>query len=252
MSLEASKITGGLKSLDPRMRVLQAVALSVVIAVLNNTYAALFSLFIALLFSQLLQIRFKDILPRLAAVNVFILFLWLLLPFSLPGEALFRIGPFALTGAGLKLALLISIKANAIMIVFLSFVCPLSVPQITNALSELKIPPKLCHLLGFTFRFIFVLEEERRKLLRAAKNRGFQPGSNMHTYKTYAYIIGMVLVRSWERAERVQQAMLCRGFSGKYPILQVSSFKRGDIWLWVGVGVTIALIVALEAGGLQV
>jgi len=38
----------------------------------------------------------------------------------------------------------------------------------------------------------------------------------MHTYRTYAYVIGMLLVRAASRAQRVHQAMLCRGFKGTF------------------------------------
>ena len=59
--------------------------------------------------------------------------------------------------------------------------------------------------------------------------RGFVPRTNIHTYRSYAYLVGMLLVRSYDRAERIHKAMLCRGFSGKYYTLSRSSIKIGDI-----------------------
>ncbi len=235
--------------LDPRARIVQAVALSITIAVLRDLPAVTCGLLLGPVVSFLLNVRLRDILPRLAAANLFVVFLWLVLPFSLPGQAVFEIGPLAATIPGIELALLITLKANAIMILFLALVCPLSITQISNALDDLKISPKICSLLTFTFRFIFVLDNERRRLLRAARNRGFRPGTNVHTYRTYAQIIGMVLVHSWERAERVQRAMLCRGFSGRYPRTRTYRLHRRDIFHSLFAAAAIAGMILLQEPG---
>jgi cobalt/nickel transport system permease protein len=60
-----------------------------------------------------------------------------------------------------------------------------------------------------------VIYQEYQKLLRAAHMRCFSPSTNLHTYRTYGYLFGMTLVKSYNRAHRVQQAMLLRGFNGK-------------------------------------
>ena len=80
-----------------------------------------------------------------------------------------------------------------------------------------------------TYRYVFVLEQEYQRLMRAVKIRGFQPATNLHTYRTYAYVVGMLFVRAAERAERVQQAMLCRGFKRKFYCLQEFKAGRGGL-----------------------
>ncbi|MFO7717975.1 MAG: cobalt ECF transporter T component CbiQ [Desulfohalobium sp.] len=249
MALHTDHITSTGPPLDPRVRLVVACLLSVTIALLSAPAAAGVSLLVAVVFCPLLGVRIAELAPRLAAVNLFVLFIWAVLPWSVQGRPLAAIGPLQFTSEGVQLALLVTLKANAIMILFLAFICTLPLPHITTALRDLKVPAKLCQLLSFTFRFIFVLDEERRRLLRAARNRGFRPGTNRHTYTTYAHIVGMVLVKSWERAERVQQAMLCRGFSGKYPHLPGGSLTMTDYWFCAaGLGV-IVLLVALQLGG---
>jgi cobalt/nickel transport system permease protein len=46
--------------------------------------------------------------------------------------------------------------------------------------------------------------------------RAFRPRTNLHTYRSYAYLVGMLFVRAAARAERVHQAMRCRGFQGRF------------------------------------
>ena len=60
------------------------------------------------------------------------------------------------------------------------------------------------------------------------KIRGFQPRTNLHTYRSYAYLAAMLLVRSYDRADRVFQAMLCRGFHGVFYSLRTFSWQRRD------------------------
>jgi cobalt/nickel transport system permease protein len=100
-----------------------------------------------------------------------------------------------------------------------------------HALHQLRVPEKIIQLLLMSYRYIFVIEQEYRRLLRAAKIRGFQPGTNINTYRTFAYVIGMLFVRAAERAERVHQAMLCRGFKGKFFSLQEFQTSR-ESWIF--------------------
>ncbi len=94
-----------------------------------------------------------------------------------------------------------------------------------------------------TYRYLFVIDQEYQRLIRAVQIRGFRPGTNLHTYRTYAYIVGMLLVRSAVRADQVYKAMLCRGFKRKFYCLH--EFKAGpNQWLFAAAmgGVMLALI----------
>ena len=74
-------------------------------------------------------------------------------------------------------------------------------------------------------------------LVQAMRIRGFQPHTNLHTYRSYAYLAAMLLVRSFDRAESVYQAMLCRGLHGTFYSLKTFSWQRRD-----GIFVMISLL----------
>ena len=61
------------------------------------------------------------------------------------------------------------------------------------------------------------------------KARCFRPGTNLHTYRTYAYLVAMLLLKSYDRAERVYKAMLCRGFKGQYHVLDHFALAPSDV-----------------------
>ena len=110
-----------------------------------------------------------------------------------------------------------------------------------HAMHKLRVPKKLVHLFFFTYRYIHVIHREYLRLVHAIKIRGFSPGTNMHTYKTFAYLVGMLLVRSSDRAERVHNAMRCRGFRGRLYSLSQFSLTTTDI---VSLILMLALILA--------
>ena len=206
--------------LDPRIRVCLTVLYSFVVALSYQFSVLITALSLSLILLTMSRVRIVDVLKRMATVNLLILLLWLVLPFTFSGEALGRIGPFAIYRPGVVLAAQVTLKSNAILLAFIALIATMSLATFGHALHRLRVPEKIVQLLLMTYRYIFVIEQEYQRLIRAAKMSGFRPGTNMNSYRTFAYVIGMVFVRSASRAERVHQAMLCRGFKGKFYSLQ--------------------------------
>ncbi len=229
--------------LDPRGKIMVAALFAVMMAVAQTYAATLAGLALAILCLTLARLSLSKVACRLLGVNSFIFFLWLLLPLTYPGEAIWRWGPLEFTRQGLTYTGLITLKSNAIIIALIALIATVPVVTLGQALSRLWFPNKLCHLLLFTYRYIYVLAEEYHRLVQAMKIRGFRPGTNLHTYRSYAYLAAMLLVRSYDRAERVFQAMLCRGFHGTFYSLRVFSWQRRDkIFLAVSLLALTALI----------
>lgn len=211
--------------LDPRYRLLAAVLIILPAALVSRpaTAAAALALGMALVLAARLPLL--PVFNRLKGPLLFVALLWIFLPFSVPGHEVFQAGPFTATQEGLNLALMVSLKALAILLVLTALTATMPVHELGRAMQKLKVPEKLCHVLLFTYRYLYVLSDEHHRQLRSVKARGFAPRTSLHTYKTYAYLVGMLLVRSWDRSERVYKAMLCRGFSGKFHSL--ARFRSG-------------------------
>jgi cobalt/nickel transport system permease protein len=217
--------------LDPRMRVSVTAVYSFVVALSYQIPVLIMALVLSAILIAISRVNIKKVLKRIALVNTLIFLLWLALPFTFNGEVLTRIGPFAIYRPGVTLAAQITLKSNTILLAFIALIATMPFATLGHALHWLRVPQKIVHLLLMTYRYIFVIEQEYKRLLRAAKIRGFQPGTNINTYRTFSYVIGMLFVRSAARAERVHQAMLCRGFKGKFYNLQ--EFQTGVAsWLF--------------------
>lgn len=208
--------TSLLHAVDPRFRLVAAFALAVGLAVLRHAGAACLGLGFAALALVLSRPPAGAALRRLFAVNVFIAFLWLTVPLTMPGQALAGWGPFTLSREGLMLAFLVTLKSNAIVMLFLALVATMDSPTIGYALDRLRFPSKLVFLFLFTYRYLHVIAEEWRTLHVAARLRGFVPRTDRHSYRTLGNMLGMVFVRSFDRSARVYEAMVLRGFSGRF------------------------------------
>jgi cobalt/nickel transport system permease protein len=92
----------------------------------------------------------------------------------------------------------------------------------------LGVPDKLVHLMLFSVRYFDVLRREYLRLAAALKIRGFQPRMNRHTYRAYGHLVGMLLVRSLDHSERIVAAMKCRGFRGRFYLLDHFALSRRD------------------------
>jgi cobalt/nickel transport system permease protein len=215
--------------LDPRVKFITAIPYIFVIAVMQERRGPFLSLIISFLMVAFSRISFKNLIGRLVVVNTFILILWIFIPFSYPGEVVFNIGSLKATREGFLYVLSITLKANAIVLATIAILGTSEVFSLAHALVHLKVPDKLVHLFFFFYRYISVLHEEYTRLKNAMTIRCFRPKASIHTYKTYAYLVGMLIVRSYERSQRIYKAMLCRGFNGNFNIMSHFKLKKADM-----------------------
>ena len=230
-----------LHRLDPRLKLAAVAAWSLLAALAKTSPAALFALAGALFFAFLGRLGPGSTVRRLAVVNFFLIFIWVFLPFSVPGEALLLLGSLTVTGPGLDLALILTLKVNAAALGALAVFGTSSITQLAAAARHLGAPEKLTAVFLLTLRYFHVLRLEYIRLRQALKVRAFRPGLNLHTLRTYANLVGILLVRGVDRAERVHAAMLCRGYTGRFWFHDHFRFAARD---WLG-----ALLLTLMLSG---
>ncbi|MTI11232.1 cobalt ECF transporter T component CbiQ [Curvivirga aplysinae] len=239
-----------LRSLDPRARVVASVIFSVTVVSLNNLAVLTVALFFAIALMMSARMPASKTLKRMAAMDGFIIFMLVMLPFTMKGEAMFHVFGFAASWEGLWKAIAIALKANAAVLSLMALVGSMESVTFGHALHRLKVPTNLVHLLLFTVRYIEVLHEEYQRLRNAMKTRGFRPRNSWHTYQSFGYLIGMMLVRALERSERILKAMKCRGFAGHIPMLNDFQFQTRDLFFilfFAGVLVSLVLLEVFNA-----
>lgn len=165
---------------------------------------------------------------RLLHVEGFLLLLFATLPFTVPGEPVFHIGPLAASSEGIWRAALIACKVSATVMLLIALLSDVEPSRLGPALHGLRVPERLNKLLVMTVRYASLLRDELHRQHDAMRARGFRPRSNRHTWRSYGNLAGMLLVRAFDRAQRVEEAMLCRGYAGRFPYQVQPAPGQGD------------------------
>lgn len=121
-------------------------------------------------------------------------------------------------------------------------------PDLIHALRHLRIPGVLVSIISFMYRYLFVLIEETRRLLRARSSRsaripGVKKGGSLSwNIKTAGSMVGQLFLRSIERSERIYQAMQSRSYQGHLLTLNPHHMRSSDWITLIGSGSVILLI----------
>ena len=163
----ASRGDSPIHRLDPRARVVLALAFTLLMAFCQSHATALAGCALALGWLLLSRPSPRALLPRLAAAEAFVLFLVIFTPFSLAGEPVFSVGPLTATRQGLELAGLLGLKATAAILALAALLATIPAPLLGRALQGLGAPRRLCLLLVFAATQIHALAREFERLRTA-------------------------------------------------------------------------------------
>lgn len=177
---------------------------------------------------------------RLLHVEGFVLLLFLTLPFTVKGTPVFVLGPLAASAEGFARAALVALKMSAALLLVAALLGDLEPSRLGGALRGLRVPEPVVRLFVLTARYVGLIRDEARRLREAMRARAFRPRTDRHTWRSYGNLIGMLLVRALDRARRVEEAMACRGYDGRFPYAPLPAPALRD---WAG-------FVLLAGGGM--
>lgn len=214
--------------LHPRTRLLATLSALIFVTAIHNLTVLGLALVAALTLVFFSGLSWPELRHRLVHVEGFLIALLLLLPFTIPGAPLFTLGPLTATTEGFARSLMIVVKVNTCAITIFALIGLLDPVVIGQTAKGMGVPARFVTLFLFTVRYVSVFREETARLREAMRARAFLPGSNSHTWRTFGNLAGMMMVRSLERAQRVDEAMRCRGFAGSMPAVPLPATKRRD------------------------
>jgi len=166
--------------------------------------------------------------------------------FTMPGHPLltFSLGPatFTATAAGLIRFVSIVIRGWLSVQMAILLVAATQFPDMMHALRHLRVPQILVAVVSFTYRYLFVLADEATRLLRAREARsaritGYRSGGSLGWRARIAgNLVGQLFLRSFERSDRIYNAMIARGYQGHFVTLNPHAMRAKD-WLTGGAAV---------------
>lgn len=218
---------------DPRARIIAMTLFALATVFSHNLVIPTLALMLSITVAGMAHLNFKRTWRRVIAMDMFIVFMVIMLPFTTPGDAMFHVFGFAASEQGFLKAIEIGLKTNAIVLMLLALLGTLEATTLGHALARLRVPEKLVHLMLFTVRYLEVIGREYKRMRKAMKARAFKPRSNWHTWRSIGYLVGMLLIHSLERSERIHAAMKCRGFNGQLYLLDKLQWQACDTRLIV-------------------
>ena len=85
--------------------------------------------------------------------------------------------------------------------------------ELIYGLQKLKLPQIIIAIMSFAIRYIDVFIDEFKRVRISMRSRGYQE-KGIKGLIPIAYASGAMLIRGYERGERVYLSMISRGFNG--------------------------------------
>lgn len=230
---------------DVRCKIVTILAYSFAVASLRHLSAAALALGLSLVVLLISKVSFHKVMLRVVALTGFLGMLGVVMPLTVPvhhGDTLVVFGDLdwlRVNLRGLVLAATIAAKAMAVALLMEPLLSTAPLPVTLHGLSRLGVPDMAGQMVLLSYRYLHVFTQEARRMTAGMQARGFAKKTDMDTLRALANFLGMLFVRSFERTERVFDAMQARGYKGRFPSpcdlrIQCQDLLQTGIWVAAG------------------
>lgn len=231
---------------DGRLRLVAVLLVGFSAALIRSVEALTFMLLVvgvaALVVTARTGLSLRALGRRLAAVNLFVLGVWLTVPVDWREPALHD--------AGIALAWQITLRVNVIALAASLLLARMSGIDLARAATGLGLPQALGALLALAVRSIALLADTHTRLKQAMRARGYRPAFGWRAVRVSAQLATSLLVHALVRSERNTLGLRARGVSlSRWPTRSPGSWRslpRADWWLFACVLAAIAIAIALS------
>lgn len=144
----------------------------------------------------------------------------------LDSQPMLQLGPVMVSGGWLSfcsILLRVGLTVSAVLLL----IATTGFNSVCMAMVKLGMPKIFAVQLLMLYRYIFVLVDEGMHMHQARALRSF--GNRGLSMRVFTHLIGQLLLRTLDRAQRIHLAMLCRGFDGTIRIQQSPRIRAVDL-----------------------
>jgi|TARA_B110000438_G_scaffold29832_1_gene28991 cobalt/nickel transport system permease protein len=236
-----------LHNLSPQLKILSTllIVISIAFSKIINPFQILSHALIVFLMIRYSRIPLKTYLKRLTIDIPFILFA-LFLPFLSSGnnDVVMTILSFDVYRTGLLEMLAILFKATSGVSLGIVLTATTTNIEIIYGLQKLKLPSIIIAIMSFSIRYIDVFIDEFKRVKISMQSRGYIE-KGIKNLIPIAYASGAMLIRGYERGERVYLSMVSRGFNGVIE-LQERQYMKSNYLLCLAISSVFVLILDLN------
>lgn len=220
--------------LDARLKLVMTVA---VILIVNATPitswpAHAVDLIVLVAVVGVARLSVAHVVGRSMIVLPFVLMAAIGLPFVQEGAAIASVrlpwGVIRVTDVGMLRFATVMVRGWLSLLAAIVLVSSTPFVEIARAMRLLGLPDILTSVIMLMYRYIFVLVDQAQRLMRARDARstallGKRAGRSLvWRAQVSGRMIGTLFLRTYERSERIYQAMLARGYDGGFRTLRAT------------------------------
>jgi len=224
-----------LHRLDARIKLITLLLL-ILLIVIEEKYPFRFALYGMLVFSLIVisRIPFSFIFKRTLMIIPFVFLITFSVPFIKSEVILFSVDLQLFTipvyEKGAFTFSMVIIKSLLSILCFILLLSTIRFNLLLKTFEWFKIPKIFILLMSFMYRYIFIISDQAFRMERARISRYF--GKKLfYQFKVFGFLIANLFSRSYQKGERIYNAMISRGFTGDIKTLDTFKLKSSDIIL---------------------
>ncbi len=238
--------------LDPRIKLIMAVTAIFGVVFMVHWQTTLFVLAASLALVVYSRASMRTYLKRLLYPSYIIILVAVIQPFTF-GSTISAVVPglgLAVYQEGIAFGILVFARALAAVSVLnlLILVTPMEI--IMDSLRWFHVPEAILDTMMLMYRYIAIISEESARMHKAQESRlGYSKAVSIRRKLTnFGTLAGILLTRAFDRAVKVGDAMIARGYSGVSNLFTYSTGKlrRRDALTGLAAVATIAILVLLD------
>ncbi len=239
--------------MDPRIKLILTLAFILAVTTTPPALWPAYVAFLALVWSSVFLARLSPlrVLRRSLIGIYFAMVVVLSVPLVHEGTPMAHFSFFwwdvTITDQGLMLLLGVMTKSWLSVTAATTLISSTRFAELLQAMTALRMPKIMVAIVSFTYRYLFVLVEEAQRMAlardaRSAEPDGHRGGTILWRVRVLGNMLASLLIRSYERSERVYDAMTSRGYSGQVRSLDSLSWRRHEVMVGAAALVTLAAI----------
>ena len=232
---ELGRMDSPMHRLDARVKALTTIAFIVTVMSFSRYEVSALMPFFIYPFTLMAVGRIPPgfILRKLLIASPFALAVGICNPYLDP-QVMGSLGSHGISGGWMSFAS-IALRFSLTVSAALTLVACTGIHRLCAGLERMGLPRVFAVQLCLLYRYLFVIADEGLRMIRGVEMRSM--GRRSLSFATYVSLVGHLLLRAMDRAQRVYQAMVSRGFAGQFRVLRPTAVCWKDVAFlagWVG------------------
>ena len=214
----------GLKEVDPKIRIIYTLCFSLIVVFCNSFSSLSVAAGLAVICTFLSQVSLSVTLSRVVSMQLLLLVVIVIVPFTLPGTPIINLFSLTITQEGLSKASLILIKNTLLTLNALAIIGTLDILTVVRTTAGFHLPHQLRIIVMFMGHLVPLLSQDLNRIRVCLAVRCFQVSWHPRTWRYFILLLDKFLVCALARLHNFKAALLYRGGA--------ETFDLDDSWSW--------------------